>query len=277
MRFFLTLDLEEWYHLEYVRPHLGKISTTVCKGLGRFLGHLESLNIEMTVFVLAELALEIPDVVRDIAARGHEIACHGLDHELLTKKTPAQFRREAATAKRILEDIAGQPVLGYRASCFSMDRPQLDSLRELGYKYDASFIRFSHHQYYRVLDLGGFSQTESLVYQKDGFFEFEAPTLDLFGHRLPIAGGGYFRLLPFPVYSYLFTKYILKRQQNFLFYIHPFEVVEKDVPEISECPWKVRFRFSVGRRGNPERLGRLLALAVAEGYRFTTFRKYLAA
>src|SRR5699024_1487944 len=112
------------------------------------------LNIKATFFVLAELAYKHADIIRDIHDRGHEIGCHGLDHELLYDKTDDEFKEQVAKGKKILDSVVGENVVeGYRASCFSMDRNKLDILKECGYRYDSSYISFAQHPLYGSLDL----------------------------------------------------------------------------------------------------------------------------
>lgn len=275
-KFFLTLDLEEWYHLEYFQ-HLvdGKDRTDVfIHRLNNFLDLLEKYEIKTTVFILAELALKHPNIIKDLVERGHEIACHGLNHGLLYEKTDEQFFKEIKEAKEILENISGQQVIGYRAPCYSMEDKKLPLLKELGFKYDSSYIQFSQHDLYKMMNLDGYNKIEDLLFQKDGFYEFEIPTLKISKYNIPISGGGYFRLLPNFIYTQLFKKYS-KKSTNFVFYIHPFELdpYQVHIPDVSIA---TRFRYNVGRKKVLSQLEQLIVRVKKQGYSFLTMKDYIA-
>jgi polysaccharide deacetylase family protein (PEP-CTERM system associated) len=271
--FFLTLDFEEWYHLDYLKNTKQNRFNFFTQRLYPFFDLLKQKNIKITVFVLAELAKENTEIINRIIKEGHEIACHGFDHDLLYNKSDKLFKDQVSDAKKLLEDISGTEVNGYRASCFSMDRPKLEILSELGFKYDSSLIRFSQHNLYRQIDMTGFKQVDDLVYQKDSFFEFEIPTYKFYKYNLPISGGGYFRMFPKFIYFILFKNYI-KTHNNFVFYVHPFELVKESI-DISNFSLKDKFRFGIGRRNNLNKFSNFLESLNEMDFTFVTFNKYL--
>lgn len=269
----LTVDLEEWYELDYLKEyHLKNSPVRVVPQIFDFLDMLDEEGVKATFFCVAGIAEENADILREIVRRGHALGCHGLDHELLTGKTADQFEAEAAEAKRIIENAAGAPVTGYRASCFTMDRRKLDICRQLGYTYDSSKIRFAQHPLYRDLDLFNFSEHEDLVHVLGDFTEYEIPTLDIFGYSIPISGGGYMRLFPYPVMKLLLKLYARKRE-NFLIYVHPFELTGCDLPLPKELSATTRFRCLVGRKGNLKKLRKIIRLLKKMGARFTTLEQ----
>lgn len=270
--FFFTLDLEEWYHLDYLSSSIKEHDVKFINRMDEFFDILKKYNIKITVFVLGELAVKYPELIRKISGMGHEIACHGFDHDLLYNKSDDEFKQQVGKAKEELEKITGKKVLGYRASCFSMDRKKLDILKELGFKYDSSFIRFSQHSLYTDLDLNGFNQIDNLVYEKDGFFEFEIPTLPILKYNIPISGGGYFRLFPYFLYSLLFNRF-KKGNENFIFYIHPFEVANPEF-QLKGFSFKNKIRFSIGRKKNLNKLNKYFSVYKDE-YKFSIFKDYL--
>ena len=148
--FFLTLDLEEWYHLEYLtqKIEISDRKNDFIEKLDEFFDILKINEIQITIFVLGELAQQNPGLIKKLSNDGHEIGCHGLDHDLLYNKSPNVFKEQIVSAKKILEDIIGKEVQGYRASCFSMDREKLEILMDANFKYDSSFIKFSEHSLY---------------------------------------------------------------------------------------------------------------------------------
>ncbi len=272
--FFLTLDLEEWFHLEYFQNYSVSKNNIFINRLDDFFLLLKKYNIKITVFVLAELVKQNPDIISRIVDDGHEIACHGLNHKLLYNKKYTQIEEELFEARRILQDISGQSVLGYRAPCFSMGDDKFEILKRIGFKYDSSYIKFDQHKLYNTLKLDGFSKINDLIYKKDGFYEFEIPTLDIMGYNIPISGGGYFRLFPYPLFRQLFKKY-KNNNNNFVFYIHPFEVAYQKI-KIPDVGLLTKFRFLVGRKSVLKNLEKFIIYLKEEGYVFYTFEEYIS-
>lgn len=272
-KFFLTLDLEEWYHLDYFKDKKFARKAEFIHHLTPFFDLLDIYSIKITVFVLAELAVEYPELIKMIASRGHEIACHGFDHELLYNKTNEQFRQQVIKAKQVLSDISGQEINGYRASCFSMDREKLNILKEIGFKFDSSYIRFSQHSLYRQFNLDGYVKIDDLIYMNDNFFEFEIPTLKVAKFCLPISGGGYFRLIPQPVFRYFFNRFA-RHHKNFTFYIHPFELYYKKI-DLIDVDFKTKLRFNIGRKNLLRKLEKFILEIQKKGYQFMTMDQFI--
>jgi len=170
--------------------------------------------------------------VREIVDRGHEIGSHGYSHQLIYKQTPEVFRQETETSKKLLEDISGIAVRGYRAASYSVTRESLwalDIIAESGFDYDSSIFPVKHDRY-------GIPDANELPHklttpQGHTLTEFPITALRLPGYKLPIAGGGYFRLFP-----YWFSKWGLgrvnkKQNQAFVFYLHPWEL-DPEQPEL---------------------------------------------
>ena len=269
---FLTLDLEEWYHLDYLdRQACLESGVRVVPQIFDFLNLLDSEGVKATFFCVGEIAEEYSDILREILRRGHVIGCHGWDHTLLTDKSLDQFIDETKRAKAVIERAANTRITGYRASCFTMDREKLDALPDLGFNFDSSKIRFAQHPLYRNLDLSGFSEIEDLVYEKDGLREYEIPTLEIFNHSIPISGGGYLRLFPFWLLRLFLGKYF-KRHDNFTIYVHPFELTPMPLP-LPETTGKVtRFRCLVGRKHNLKKLKKLIRTLKKRGAAFEVMR-----
>jgi len=267
----MSIDVEEWYHLEYLDScEKDRSQVKMVPAILNFLDLLDEFRIRAVFFVLADIAEEYFDILSEIRERGHEIGCHGLNHSLLHDMSTEQFRNDAAEAKNKLENLLGSgTVKGYRAPCFSMDRGKLDVLSEIGFEYDSSYIRFSKHPLYGEIDMDGFVKEQSLVYSRDGFYEFEIPTLNIAGTNIPISGGGYMRLFPFFLIKMLFRRY-LKRNENILFYIHPFEMTNTKIPFSSGTGFIKRFRASTGRRNNMRKLRKLIMWMKDTGVEFAT-------
>ena len=225
----MTVDVEDYFHVaalaETIDPaDWGGIAPRVVDNTRRLLDLFERNNVKVTHFVLGWVAERFPELVKEIDARGHEVASHGYSHQLVYDQTPEVFYAETVKSKHILEDILGKPMLGYRAASYSITKKSLwalDILYELGFKYDSSIFPIRHDRY-------GIPDAEPLPHKfktpKGNYLtEFPLTTSSLFGMKLPAAGGGYFRLYPYALSKYLLDK-VQKSNKPFVFYLHPWEI-----------------------------------------------------
>ena len=275
-KYFLTLDLEEWYHLEYLKDYKDEIASDqrFAPQVLPFLKKMVDEGVYLTVFVLEDVAKDNPDMVRQITLMGHEISCHGKHHELVYNLSVDEFRKIIGEAKKTLEEITGQPVKGYRAPCFSMENEKLDVLWDLGFTYDASLIRFKEHKLYNVMDMSRFEKLESLVYRIGDKYEFETPTLNIMGKYIPISGGGYFRLFPLWLVRFFMKKY-WDKEDNFIFYIHPFEVIGETLKNGKKMGRINYFRFQVGRSTLQKKLLKYIKWLKKQDVQFIRFMDYI--
>ena len=161
-RAFLTVDLEEWYHLDYLKGYpCRETCVRVVPRIYDFLDMLDDEGVKVTFFCVGEIAAENAGLLREILRRGHALGVHGLDHGLLTDLTLDEFVDQTRRAREMVESASGKPVAGYRAPCFTMERDKLDALRGMGFEYDSSRIRFTQHPLYRNLDMTGFNHSRS--------------------------------------------------------------------------------------------------------------------
>ena len=257
---YITVDLEEWYELDYLKNYdLSDSGVRVVPKMTGFLDLLDKYDIKATFFIVSKIADANAEMIREIAKRGHCIACHGYDHRLLYDKSCEEFREEVKKAKEIIENISGTEVNGYRSACFSLERDKLDVLIEEGYKFDSSKILFKQHPLYRNLDLTGFSDVDDLVYKNGDFFEYEIPTLEIAKYSLPISGGGYLRLFPYLLIKFLIKQYE-KKHSNFIMYLHPFELTDIKLPLPEDLGAVTKFRCLVGRKNNLKKIEKIIKL-----------------
>jgi polysaccharide deacetylase family protein (PEP-CTERM system associated) len=275
-KYFLTLDLEEWYHLEYVKKYKDKIGSSqkFVPKVFPFLKKMSDEKVYLTLFVLGDVAKENADLIKQISEMGHEIACHGAGHELVYNLTNEEFREKTNKTKKLLESIIGEPVKGYRAPCFSMENEKLKILWDLGFTYDSSFIRFKEHKLYNVMDMTDFKKVESMVYREGNKYEFETPTLDVMGKSIPISGGGYFRLFPLWLMKYFMKKH-WKNEDNFVFYIHPFELSGELLKNGKAMGLKNYLRFQVGRAFLQNKLFKYITWLKKQDVKFMRFKDYI--
>jgi polysaccharide deacetylase family protein (PEP-CTERM system associated) len=220
-------------------------------------------RIKATFFVLGWLAERLPNLVRDIQSRGHEVASHGYNHQLLDQLSAADLKMDLTDSKKRLEDLTGRPVTGYRAPSFAISDDILKIIEDCGYRYDSSYNSFGLHGRYGRISLNGAGKCGIAHKISDNFFELAVSNLSiknplsfqLLAFRserivkksmvsksfvLPFGGGGYFRLIPGPLFR-RGIKHILGKEGAYLFYMHPWEV-DPDQPRVEEALFQYRFR-----------------------------------
>ena len=223
----------------------------------KLLAIFEQYDVRGTFFVLGWVAERYPQLIRDIAANGHEIACHGFSHRLVYEQSPQEFREETLRSKNLLEDITGTEVLGYRAASYSIIRESLwalDILDELGFVYDSSIFPVRHDRY-GIVDA---ERAPHRLSTRNGrsIVEWPLATARILGFRLPVAGGGYFRLLPYWVTHWGLASINQREMQPFIFYLHPWEI-DPTQPRV-QASWLSRFRHYTNLDKCEGRLRRLL-------------------
>jgi len=267
----LSMDVEDWYHLDYFSGLSPDRSSSLLDGLDVYLSLLERHAIRTTFFVLSELAEPLGDRLRAMASAGHEIASHGVAHKRPLKMTVDAFAEDLRQSKSMLENVVQRPVEGFRAPCFSMDRTRLEEVRKAGYTYDSSRIDFAGHPLYGSLDVDDFRAETPGHFVHQGFHEFEVSTLPVLGKRLPVSGGGYLRIAPWAIMRPLIQTY-LQSSQLYVLYIHPFELSPRPLPAAAaKLSFPQRLRFGVGRAGVARKLEKLIRLLKHDGFSFVTF------
>ena len=218
-----------------------------------------------TFFVLGWLAERLPHLVQEIHSRGHEIASHGYYHRLCNEQSHEDLKTDLCNSKSLLEDIIGNQVYGYRAPSFAINNDILKIIEDCGYLYDSSYNSFALHGRYGQVSLSrngttgiafripktftplnGFSQyltgadPKTRNTKPETFYELSISNINVFKSVLPWGGGGYFRLIPFPLFK-LGVESILKKENAYLFYMHPWEI-DADQPRVNDASPFYRFR-----------------------------------
>ncbi|MFO0773245.1 MAG: XrtA system polysaccharide deacetylase [Nitrospiraceae bacterium] len=224
----LTFDIEEHFQVSAFaspmrRRHWGKLESRVEQNTEKILAMLAVRELHATFFVLGWVAERVPSLVRRIVAEGHELASHGYGHELITSQTPAVFREDIRKAKTILEAVSGHEVIGYRAPSFSVTKQSLWAipiLVEEGYRYDASIFPVVHDTYGIP---GASTEVHQLNSSAGTLLEVPPSTVEVGGVRIPIAGGGYFRFCPYPLFRMFLTR-AAQAGHPLVTYFHPWEL-----------------------------------------------------
>lgn len=255
----MTIDVEDYFQVSAFAPYIarGDWDARECRverNVDRILALLADNKTHATFFTLGWVAERYPSLVRRIVAGGHELASHGYGHERASDLTPDAFRSDISRAKALLEDLGGQPVLGYRAPSFSIGKSNLwafDVLLETGHRYSSSVYPIQHDHY-------GMPDSPRFAYPvREGLLEVPVTTLRLGGRNLPSSGGGYFRLLPYALSRWLIEQVNRRDQQSAVFYFHPWEI-DAEQPRIAGIDAKTRFRHYVNIARTEARIAQLL-------------------
>lgn len=215
---------------------------------------LEKHRMKATFFVLGWVAERHPELVKSLAAQGHEVASHGYGHELVTSLSPERFRQDVRVAKKILEDLTGNPVVGYRAPSFSITSETtwaLSILVEEGYTYDSSIYDRFRRKEKEKRPICGFE----IVTSAGRIWEVPPSTLQMLGLQIPVAGGGYFRLFPYAA-SKSFLRHLESEGARLVMYLHPWEF-DPQQPRM-DGSWLSQFRHYLNLHKTEERLSQLL-------------------
>jgi len=270
----LTIDVEDYFQVAALaeavkRNDWSSMEYRVEKNTDVLLQLFADRGIHATFFVLGWVAERSPGLVRRISVEGHEVASHGYSHQLIYSQTPEVFRAETRKSKQILEDCLSSAVTGYRAASYSItaqSRWALDILCDEGFLWDSSIFPVHHDRY----GMPGTPHEPYLLQAPGGGIlkEFPLSTCPIGSYRLPIAGGGYFRLFPYWLTQWGLRK-INRSGQPFIFYLHPWEI-DPDQPRLKVSPLS-RFRHYNNLERCKDRLEKLL-----DRFRFGTVSEVFA-
>lgn len=273
---YLTIDVEDYFHVSAFEKQSppdtwGGRECRVERNTDLILTILDEYQVKATFFILGWVAERYPQLTQKIAAKGHEIACHGYLHQRLSLQSQTTFREDIRKAKGILEAQIGTAVLGYRAPSYSITRETswaFDELLDAGFQYDSSIFPMQH-DFYGIPDWPRFSgyaikkgdlwqESDNLLEDQVGIRELPITTLKLGQKNLPIAGGGYFRLLPYAVTRWGLHRINQREQQPFVFYLHPWEF-DPEQPRMPGASAKSRFRHYLNLGKTENRFKRLIS------------------
>jgi polysaccharide deacetylase family protein (PEP-CTERM system associated) len=272
MKCIFSVDVEDWFHILDVpsAPDLStwdSLASRVENNFGRLLEIFDEKRVHVTCFFLGWIAQRFPHLVMEADRRGHEVASHGYAHRLVYEMTPQSFYEDALTSKKIIEDIVGHAIWGYRSSGFSVTEKTpwfFAKLIEAGYRYDSSVFPATRSH-------GGLKNGHYAPYwigdSSEGLIEFPISVMKLFGRPMNFFGGGYLRLFP-PVLIENMTLRTLREARPVIFYIHPREID----PGHPRLPMNLgrRFKSYVNLHTTELKIRRLLS-----EFEFTTFQSFI--
>jgi polysaccharide deacetylase family protein (PEP-CTERM system associated) len=243
-----TVDVEDYFQVSALAPYIPRhqwdtIPCRVERNVERMLDLLSEQGAHATFFTLGWIAERYPALVRRIVEQGHELASHGYAHLRASEQTRDNFRDDISRSKKLLEDISGVIVRGYRAPSFSIGADNLwalDLLHEEGYCYSSSIYPIQHDHY-------GMPEAPRFAFHprgENGLLELPVTTVNVFGRNLPAGGGGYFRMLPYPMSRWCVQRVNQQDNQSCIFYCHPWEI-DPGQPRQPDLNLKTRFRHYV--------------------------------
>jgi polysaccharide deacetylase family protein (PEP-CTERM system associated) len=268
----MTIDVEDWFQVENLKKVISitnwdNLELRVEKNVDKVLNILESNNTKATFFVLGWIAEKRPELIKKIYNNGHEIASHGYEHELCDLMEEDKLIKDIKKSKDILENLTGNKIFGYRAPSFSISDRLIDILIDLGFSYDSSFFPIKFHDRYGTLTK--YNIANKPFYKiKDSFIEIPLSYLRIFNLKIPLSGGGYFRLFPY----YMFrqgVKKIIRKQNFYCFYIHPWEF-DNSQPRLKSLDFKSRFRHYNNLNTTESKFNRLI-----KDIQFTSIKDFL--
>lgn len=257
----MSIDVEDYFQVQafdgqVARSDWETLEWRFAANTNRILDMLAQENIKATFFTLGWVAQRCKPLIRRMANEGHEVASHGMAHFRADEQTPEAFRRDISDAKAILEDAGGVPVTGYRAATFSIGAKNMwafDILAEEGYRYSSSINPVQH-------DLYGLPDAPRAPFYpcpNEAIPEIPITTVHLFGRNMPFGGGGFFRLLPYPVFRWGLQRVNRTDHLPCIYYMHPWEI-DPGQPRITGAPLKSRIRHYLNLSRTEPRLRQLL-------------------
>jgi polysaccharide deacetylase family protein (PEP-CTERM system associated) len=255
----LTIDVEDYFQVSAFAPYIPRNAwdtqeMRVERNMDVILRMLDDHRTRATFFTLGWIAERLPGLVRRIVEAGHELASHGYGHHRATEQSREAFLSDIKLAKVLLEDVTGVAVKGYRAPSFSIGTHNLwafDCIEQAGYAYTSSVYPIRHDHY-------GMPDGPRFPYRVgDRLMELPVTTARLFDRNWPAAGGGYFRLLPYPMSRWLLRRVNRVDRAPAIFYFHPWEI-DAGQPRVAGIDRKTRFRHYINIPRMERRLRRLL-------------------
>jgi len=268
----MTVDVEDYFQVSAFeggidRADWQRYPSRVEANTERLLNMFEAHQVQATFFVLGWIAERYPQLVRAIQQAGHEVASHGFLHQRVRTLSRQAFRQDVDRSKKLLEDLSGVHVLGYRAPSFSISADlswAYETLFEVGYRYSSSVYPITHDHY-------GSPDAPRKVFETEcGLLEMPLSTLRLWGRNYPISGGGFFRLYPLWLSLWALRSYEAEQLGPYLFYIHPWEL-DPLQPRIGGISLKQRTRHYLNLGRVEARLRQLTATGRWESIERTFF------
>lgn len=256
----MTIDVEDYFQVSAFSHNISRdewpnYDCRVENNMDRILQLFSDNDVKATFFTLGWIAEKYPNLINNIVSNGHELASHGRNHIRVFDQTPEQFTDDISHTKKLLEDIGGVEVKGYRAASFSIDERNMwayDCLSEAGYQYSSSVYPVEH-DHYGMPDAPRFS----FYANSKGLIEVPISTVRWVNRLWPSGGGGYFRFFPYEISKRLIRSVNELEKRSAIFYLHPWEI-DPHQPKQNNLPLKTQFRHYINLKHTYSRLEKLV-------------------
>ncbi|MCH5158135.1 MAG: polysaccharide deacetylase family protein [Clostridiales bacterium] len=273
---FFTMDVEAFSDISCLqeKPREEYESFRIEKSVCDYLDLLDRYNIKATFFVLCTALKHSKEFLLRAVKSGHEIALHGLTHDVPSWMDRAALKKSLNEGKELVESELGTEVIGYRAPCFAVSDEVIDVIRELGFKYDSSYldIKMRYHRADATFD--GFEKVCDGILKKDGFYEISPCKVNSVVGQMSVSGGGYVRIAPFPFVTSLIKKY-LRKSDYYIFYCHPSDMFVETPPKMPGISLMNSFFVKAGRKRFLSRTENIIKMLIKKGYSFSTMRDFV--
>ena len=273
---FFTMDVESFCDVSCLRekPRVEYERFRIEHAIGDYLDLLEKYHIKATFFVLcSSLAYQKEYLLRAVKA-GHEIALHGLSHDIPAEMDLEELKGQIIEGKALLESELDTEVIGYRAPCFAVTDQVLDVIRGIGFEYDSSYLDIKMSYYRAAAQLNGFEKVCNGIFKKDGFYEIAPCKVKTAFGTMSVSGGGYVRLAPHSMVMKGVKKY-LKASDYYMFYCHPADMFTGKPPKLKGISPFNRYFVKAGRKGFLRRTEDIIKVLLDRGYSFSTLRDFV--
>lgn len=273
---FFTMDVESFNEISCLRenPSAEYDNFRVEHVIDDYLDLLDKYNIKATFFVLCSSLEQAKEYLMRAVKRGHEIALHGLSHDIPAQMDMEDFKRQTAEGKALLEREFNTKITGYRAPCFAVTDKVLEVIRELGFEYDSSHlgIKSSYNNAAAVLD--GFEEVCGGILKNGGFYEISPCKAKTVCGPISISGGGYLRLAPYSMVRRGIKKF-LKTSDYYVFYCHPSDIFAGKLPRLKGISPRNSYFVKAGRKQFLHRTENIIKMLKDGGYSFSTMGDFV--
>ena len=256
----ISVDVEDYFQVSAFEDSIDRgnwdsLEHRVSSNIEKILRIFSDSNVKATFFVLGWVAERYPAIVEQIIDDGHELASHGYGHRRVTDLSREEFIDDISIAKKILEDIGGQSIKGYRAPSYSISENNIwafEALKDTGHEYSSSIYPIKHDHY-------GFPSAPRFAFKdkKTGLIEIPITTIKFLNKLFPAGGGGFFRFYPYSLSRWAINRVNHQDGRSAIFYFHPWEI-DPGQPKQSNISLKTQFRHYLNLNKTESRLIRLL-------------------
>lgn len=277
---FFTMDTESFYDTTCIQEkicnngkniYLKNPKFSCAEEVSRFSNLAEKYDIPITYFLNVDFLPLCKDFIK---TQNNEISLHCYKHVSPLTQTLSEFENDLTLAEKSISENFGETPNGFRAPCFGISDEILEILKNHNFLYDSSFLQTNLSIYNGKINLKKYQKLNSSVYKKDNFFEFLPSTVNFLWMKYPISGGAYLRIPPFIFVKYLLKKY-LKSANSYIFYVHPFEICNKNLPLQKKMRFFEKIFVNWGRKNYFKRIEKIIKILKKNGFCFSTPSKFI--